>query len=136
MAKTKPYTPAHDGDDRDYQSGDDRKSPKQEPCCADPHCPNRHPKRAPPSPTSPEEARRRVSYDAAAVFRSDATRAMRSARLAVAEALRSLEHAATPAEKALDAEVDASNETRGSLSKRRHQGEPANHRFQGDGGGF
>ena len=89
------------------------------------------------APSSPDEVHRRGSYDAAAVHRSDALRALRNSRLAVDEAIRSLEHAASTAAKAFDSEVDASNETRASLSKRRHVGEPANDRGQGgQGGGF
>jgi hypothetical protein len=89
------------------------------------------------APSSPDEVHRRASYDAAAVYRSDALRALRSSRLAVDEAIRSLEHAASTAAKAYDAEVDASNKTRSSLSKHRHRGEPAyDHGQGGDGGGF
>ena len=87
------------------------------------------------SPPSPDEVR--ASYDFAAVHRSDALRALRSSRLAVDEAIRSLEHAASTAAKAFDAEADATNKTRSSLSKRQHRGEPANDRGQGgDGGGY
>ena len=115
----------------DYDSSDEEHHVKLEPC-------NRagggSRKRA---PSSPDEVHRRASYDAAAVLRSDALRALRSSRLAVDEAIRSLEHAASTAAKAFDAEVDASNKTRSSLSKRRHRGEPANDRGQGgDGGGY
>ena len=111
----------------DYTTEDEQYVPvKQE--CSDPHCDRKR------VPTSPDDLRRR--YDAAAVLRSDARRAMKSARLAVDEAIRSLEHASSTAENAYNAEVDASNETRGSLSKRRHQGEPALGRFQGEGAGF
>ena len=68
------------------------------------------------SPPSPEERHRRHTYDEAAVHRSDSLRALRSARLAVDEVIRSLEHAASTAEKAFDSEVGASNETPSGFS--------------------
>ena len=114
----------------DYDSSDEEHHVKLEPC-------NRAGGSRKRAPSSPDEVHRRASYDAAAVLRSDALRALRSSRLAVDEAIRSLEHAASTAAKAFDAEVDASNKTRSSLSKRRHRGEPANDRGQGgDGGGY
>jgi hypothetical protein len=133
MARTKGKPTADD-----YKTDTDDDGPasypvKQEPCCDDPNCSR---KRLPTQAPSPGEGHRRVSYDAAAVSREDARRAMKSARLAVNEAVRTLEHALLTAERAFDAEVDASNETRSALSKRRHNGDHASGRGQGEGGGY
>ena len=127
MARTKssraPQSDGH-GDDN---STEDEPEVKAEPCCSA----SRRSRAVKRAAESSDE--RRHLYDAAAILRSDALRALKSARLAVDDAVRTLEHAASTAEKAYDAELDASSASR---SKSRHHGEPANGRGQGEGGGW
>ena len=125
-ARTKSSLAPSDGHG-DENATDDEREVKAEPGCSA-RCGSRAVKRA--AESSDE---RRHLYDAAAILRSDALRALKSARLAVDDAVRTLEHAASAAEKAYGAELDASSASR---SKSRHHGEPANGRGHGEGGGW